>query len=148
MRTVKLLLAIFFFVSICMQAQEIKVQRYLGKNLKEVSVEYGKPAYQDAADSSMICTFYKLPNRNYTFVSDINGVYQVNADIKYSSKEATMTAVNGFLKECFETGYAIDTLSTEQYKLHYSGFDLDIKAVPLDEKQQYQIIIGATKRDE
>ncbi len=147
MKSIKIILTFFFCGVLTLDAQEIFIQKFIGKNISEAVKNYGKPTYQDKTDSEMIMTFYKTPDKDYTFVSGSEGVYQANATIRYSGKQSATSALNKFLQECQSTGFVIDTLGTENYELRQPKVDVKISSSPGLEKR-YNILIEATKREE
>lgn len=114
------------FLSNLLDAQEIAVHNFIGKNLKEVVSNYGKPVYQDKSNPAMICTFYKFSNGDFVFVSDQSGVYQANADAKYNTKESAVSALTSFIGDCLKNGYLVDTLDAQNYKIHKKGCKLEV----------------------
>lgn len=139
---------LIILLSITTQAQEIKVHNFIGKAITEVSAFYGKPVHQDNSNPDMVCTFYRLPNRNYTFVSDVKGVYQANATITYNTKDESKKAIDVFLKDCLSNDYTVDTISTEKYKLRRQGNKMELNLSPIANSENFQIIIEAKKSDD
>lgn len=148
MKSLKILLAVFLSVTFTINAQDIVLQKFMGKNISEAIANYGKPAFQDKNDPEMVMTFYKMPNKDYTFVSGPGGIYQVNATIKYDNKETAFKALDTFLKECLTTGYVVDTLAVENYSLSETKVDITVSGGAANEANKYQLIIEAKKREE
>ena len=147
MKSFRILSAIFLLSIISLNAQDIVIQKFIGKNIKEAITNYGKPSHQDKTDPDMVMTFFKTPNRDYTFVSDSGGIYQANAALRYDNKDLALTALNTFLKDCLATGYVVDTLAAEKFELRYPKIDMKVSTTSA-EKNKYQIIIEAVKREE
>lgn len=130
-----------------LQAQDIKVQNFIGKPINDVIANYGNPVHQDTSIPEMVSTFFKMPNRNYIFVSDSSGVYQAQASLNYNTKEEAADALTKFIKDCQTNTFTSDTLSSEHIKLHKRGEKIDVNLFQMGNGKA-QIKIEAAKTED
>lgn len=130
-----------------MNAQDIKVHNFIGKQLNDVIANYGKPVHQDNSIPEMVSTFFKLPDRNYIFISDSRGVYQAQASLNYNTKDEAAEALTKFIKDCQSNTFISDTLSSEHIKLHKKGEKIDVTIFQMSSGKS-QIKIEAAKTED
>lgn len=129
-----------------LNAQEIKVHNFVGKQIKEAIAYYGKPVHQDNSIPEMISTFFQLPNKSYIFISNGDSVYQAQAIITYPSKDEIRNAVTSFMNELVQIEFVSDTISTEKYVLNKPGCSIENEITALS-SGKYQLKIVARKTE-
>lgn len=130
-----------------LQAQDIKVHNFISKPISDVIANYGKPVHQDKSIPEMVSTFFKMPDRNYIFVSDSSGVYQAQASLNFNTKEEAADALTKFIKDCQTNTFTSDTLNAEHFKLHKKGEKIDVNLFQMSSGKA-QIKIDAAKTED
>ncbi|MEJ2105196.1 MAG: hypothetical protein P8X47_11555 [Ignavibacteriaceae bacterium] len=125
---------IFFvsFLLICLipvllSAQDISVHKFIGKTKADVIRKYGNPVHQDNSNPAMICMFYQTKTNRMIFVSDKNGVYQSEATANYDTESKARNAVDNFINSSVEDGFAVDTVTINDFELSKTGVKADLQ---------------------
>jgi hypothetical protein len=124
-----------FFVSfllICLtpvllSAQDISVHKFIGKTRNDVIKKYGNPVHQDNSDPNMMCMFYQTKTNRMIFVSDKDGVYQSEATVNYDTEARARNAVDDFISGSIADGFAVDTVSINDFELSKTGVKADLQ---------------------
>jgi hypothetical protein len=125
---------IFFvsFLLICLtpvllSAQDISVHKFIGKTRNDVIKKYGNPVHQDNSDPNMMCMFYQTKTNRMIFVSDKDGVYQSEATVNYDTEARARNAVDDFISGSIADGFAVDTVSINDFELSKTGVKADLQ---------------------
>ena len=125
---------IFFvsFLLICLipvllYAQDISVHKFIGKTKADVIKKYGNPVHQDNSDPNMMCMFYQTKTNRMIFVSDKDGVYQSEATVNYDTEARARNAVDDFISGSIADGFAVDTVSINDFELSKTGVKADLQ---------------------
>jgi hypothetical protein len=125
---------IFFvsFLLICLipvllSAQDISVHKFIGKTKADVIRKYGNPVHQDNSNPAMICMFYQTKTNRMIFVSNKNGVYQSEATANYDTESKARNAVDNFISSSVEDGFAVDTVTINDFELSKTGVKADLQ---------------------
>lgn len=140
-----------FFVSfflICLfpvllVAQDISVHEFIGKSKSAVIKQYGNPAHQDNSNPAMMCMFYQTKTVRMIFVSNNDGVYQSEATVNYSSESKARTAVDELIKNSVTEGYAVDTVSVNDFQLYKTGVKADVQMSENKITNDYDVSVKA-----
>ncbi|MCW8810907.1 MAG: hypothetical protein OQK64_08120 [Ignavibacteriaceae bacterium] len=121
-----------FFLLICLipvllSAQDISVHKFIGKTRNDVIKKYGNPVHQDNSDPNMMCRFYQTKTNRMIFVSDKNGVYQSEATVNYNTEAKARSAVDEFIGSSVADGFAVDTVSINDFELSKTGVKADLQ---------------------
>jgi hypothetical protein len=121
---------IFFLISLVpglLTAQDISVHKFIGKPKSDVIKKYGNPAHQDNSNPDMMCMFYQTKTNRMIFVSDKNGVYQSESTANFNSETSARKAVDELIKNSVADGFAVDTVSANDFQLHKTGVKTDLQ---------------------
>src|SRR4030066_811589 len=108
-------------------AQDISVHKFIGKSKAEVIKKYGNPAHQDNSNPDMMCMFYQTKTNRMIFVSNKDGVYQSECTANFSSEAGARKAVDELIKNSVADGFAVDTVSTNDFQLHKNGVKTELQ---------------------
>jgi len=120
----------FFLISLVpglLTAQDISVHKFIGKPKSDVIKKYGNPAHQDNSNPDMMCMFYQTKTNRMIFVSDKNGVYQSESTANFNSETSARKAVDELIKNSVADGFAVDTVSANDFQLHKTGVKTDLQ---------------------
>lgn len=120
----------FFLISLVpglLTAQDISVHKFIGKPKSDVIKKYGSPAHQDNSNPDMMCMFYQTKTNRMIFVSDKNGVYQSESTANFNSETSARKAVDELIKNSVADGFAVDTVSANDFQLHKTGVKTDLQ---------------------
>lgn len=145
-----------FFVSfllICLfpvllSAQDISVHKFIGKTKSDVIKKYGNPVHQDNSNPDMLCMFYQTKTNRMIFVSDKNGIYQSEATVNYVSETKARSAVDDFIAGSVADGFAIDTVSTNDFQLHKPGVKADLQISENRITKNYDVSVKAHRSED
>lgn len=130
MKTFKIFFVAFFLISLVpglLTAQDISVHKFIGKPKSDVIKKYGNPAHQDNSNPDMMCMFYQTKTNRMIFVSDKNGVYQSESTANFNSETSARKAVDELIKNSVADGFAVDTVSANDFQLHKTGVKTDLQ---------------------
>ncbi|MCU0333364.1 MAG: hypothetical protein MUC75_08450 [Ignavibacteriaceae bacterium] len=109
-----------------LNAQDISVHKFIGKSKADVIKKYGNPVHQDNSSPDMMCMFYQSKTNRMIFVSDKDGVYQSESTTNYSSELNARNAVDELIKISMADGYAVDSVSVNDFQIHKAGVKADV----------------------
>jgi hypothetical protein len=146
----------YFFVSfflmclipVLLSAQDISVHKFIGKTKADVIKKYGNPAHQDNSNPDMMCMFYQTKTNRMIFVSNRDGVYQSEATINYSSEENARTAVDELIKKSVADGFAVDSVSVNDFQIHKSGVKADVQMTENKITKNFDVSVKAHKSED
>jgi hypothetical protein len=130
MKTIKMFFVSFFLVClfpVLLIAQDISVHKLIGKTKSDVIKKYGNPVHQDNSNPDMLCMFYQTKTNRMIFVSDKNGIYQSEATVNYKNESKARRAVDEFITGSVADGFAVDTVSTNDFQLYKPGVKADLQ---------------------
>jgi len=130
MKTRKVFFVSFFLMLLVpsfLIAQDISVHKFIGKSKSDVIKKYGNPAHQDNSNPNMMCMFYQTKINRMIFVSDKTGVYQSEATANYSTEVKARSVINEFITVSVADGFAVDTVSANDFQLHKTGVKTDLQ---------------------
>jgi len=146
MKTIKMFFVSFFLICmfpVLLVAQDISVHEFIGKSKSAVIKQYGNPAHQDNSNPAMMCMFYQTKTVRMIFVSNNDGVYQSEATVNYTSEAKARTAVDDLIKNSVTEGYAIDTVSVNDFQLHKTGVKADVQISENKITDNYDVSVKA-----
>lgn len=126
-------------------AQDIAVCKLIGKSNSEVIKKYGKPIHQDLSNPDMQCLFYQTNDYRLVFVSNKEGVYQAEGELKYSSKGNAGKAISDFLSDCFSDSLRIDTVNANEYNVTGKNFKMNISLFENKLSNKYEVRVKANR---
>ena len=146
----------YFFVSfflmclfpILLSAQDISVHKFIGKTKAEVIKKYGNPVHQDNSNPDMICMFYQTKTIRMIFVSNKDGIYQSEATTNYSSEANARTAVDELIKNSVADGFAVDSVSVNDFQIHKSGVKADVQMTENKITKNFDVSVKAHKSED
>ena len=149
MKTYKLLAAaiFLFFFSLSLSAQDINVHNFIGKKQSDVIKKFGKPAHQDNSNPAMLCMFYQYGSNSMIFVSNADGVYQAEANISYNTEKAARSDLSSMISNSISKGFAVDTVSTMDFKLHKPGVNVQLQMAENKISKKYDVRVKANKSE-
>ena len=130
MKTKKIFFGSFLLIClipVLLVAQDISVHKFIGKTKADVIKKYGNPVHQDNSDPNMMCMFYQTKTNRMIFVSDKTVVYQSEASVNYSSETKARNAVDNFITGSIADGFAVDTISINDFQLSKTGIKADLQ---------------------
>lgn len=146
----------FFFVSfflmclfpVLLFAQDISVHKFIGKTKADVIKKYGNPAHQDNSNPDMMCMFYQTKTNRMIFVSNKDGVYQSEATNNYSLEANARTAVDDLIKNSVADGFAVDTVSVNDFQIHKTGVKADVQMTGNKITKNFDVSVKAHKTED
>lgn len=151
MKTRKVFFISFFLIclfAVLLSAQDISVHKFIGKTKADVIKKYGNPVHQDNSNPDMICMFYQTKTYRMIFVSDKDGVYQSEATTNYSSEAKARTAIDDLIKNSVADGFAIDTVSVNDFQLHKTGVKADLQISENKITKKFDVSVKAHKSED
>ena len=146
---------IFFvsFLLICLtpvllSAQDISVHKFIGKTRNDVIKKYGNPVHQDNSDPNMMCMFYQTKTNRMIFVSDKNGVYQSEATANYNTESKARNAVDNFISSSVEDGFAVDTVTINDFELSKTGVKADLQMSENKITKNFEVSVKARRSED
>ncbi len=143
-------LIIFFFLCGFNQTalpQDIPYCEMVGKSIGEVLKTYGKPRHHDKSNPAMECVFYQDKTKRVVFIGDKSGVYQVQADLLYSSGKEAQSLISKYLSSCTDQRFRIDTLHTGDYSIQKPGVKISLTLFENRYSNQFEIKIKADRSE-
>lgn len=148
MKTTNMLFVLFFLIFIIpefLTAQDISVHYFIGKPKSDVIKKYGNPVHQDNSNQEMMCMFYQTKTNRMIFVSDKTGVYQSEATANYTSETKARSVVDDFIAGSVANGFAVDTVSADDFQLHKSGIKADLQINKNKITKDFEIKVKASR---
>ena len=131
-----------------LSAQDISVHKFIGKTKADVIKKYGNPVHQDNSNPDMICMFYQTKTIRMIFVSNKDGIYQSEATTNYSSEAKARTAVDDLIKNSVADGFAVDTVSANDFQLHKTGVKTDLQISENKITKNFDVSVKAHKSED
>jgi len=146
----------FFFISfflmclvpILLSAQDISVHKFIGMKKSDVIKKYGNPVHQDNSNPDMMCMFYQTNTNRMIFVSDKGGVYQSESTTNYSAETDAKTAVDDLIKNSLTDGFAVDTISVNDFQIHKTGVKADVQMTENKITKNFDVSVKAHKSED
>lgn len=135
-------------ISILLKAQDIGVHKFIGNTKKEVIKAYGNPVHQDNSNPAMVCMFYQTKTKRMIFVSDQDGVYQSEATATYDTEEKARGEVDTFISTSVADGFAVDTVSINDFQLHKTGVKADLQIAENKIKKKFDVRVKAHRSED
>lgn len=151
MKTIKMFFVLFFLVClfpVLLIAQDISVHELIGKTKSDVIKQYGNPVHQDNSDPDMMCMFYQTKTVRMIFVSNKEGIYQSEATVNYSSEANARAAIDDLIKGSVAEGFAIDTVSTNDFQLSKSGVKATLQISENKISNNFDVSVKANKSED
>ncbi len=127
--------------------QNMEVHNLIGKSRNEVIKKYGAPVHKDESNPDMICMFYKNKTSSMIFVSDQSGVYQAEATKSYDTQAEARSIVDSFISNSLTNGFAIDTVSTSDFRLQKKGVKVDLQISENKLAKTFDVKVKANKTE-
>jgi hypothetical protein len=131
-----------------LSAQDISVHKFIGKTKAEVIKKYGNPVHQDNSNPDMICMFYQTKTIRMIFVSNKDGIYQSEATTNYSSEAKAKTVVDDLIKNSVADGFAVDSVSVNDFQIHKSGVKADVQMTENKITKNFDVSVKAHKSED
>ena len=128
-------------------AQDLGIYKFIDKPMSQVIQHYGKPAHQDNSNPAMVCAFYQTKTYRYVFVSNQNGVFQVEGNISFSSNSSAASAISKLISELQTEGFESDTVGTGDYNLSGPNVKMDLTLFENSYSKKYEVRIKANKSE-
>ncbi|MFA3784065.1 hypothetical protein ABRY23_13475 [Melioribacteraceae bacterium 4301-Me] len=146
-RFISSLLFVTMFLSLnnTLFAQDVAVCKLIGKSNSDVIKKYGKPIHQDLSNPEMQCLFYQTKDYRLVFVSNKDGVYQAEGELKYNSKENANAVIHSFLTECISDSLLVDTVNTSEYNVKGKNFKMNISLYENNFSKKYEVRVKANR---
>ncbi len=151
MKTIKCFFVSFFLmclIPVLLSAQDISVHKFIGKTKADVIKKYGNPVHQDNSNPDMLCMFYQTKTNRMIFVSDKDGVYQSESTVNYSSEAKARAAVDELIQNSFTDGFAVDTISVNDFQVYKSGVKADVQMTENKITKNYDVSVKAHKSED
>lgn len=129
-------------------AQDLYVYKLIGKSQNDVTKKYGKPVHKDISDPTMICMFYKSPGGTMIFVSDKEGVYQVESTVSYSTEEKARLEFDKVIQSSLNDRWQIDTVTVNDFYIHGTGVKIDLQLCENKLSKKFDVRVKANKSEE
>ena len=146
-----MLFVLFFLIFIIpdfLIAQDIRVHYFIGKSKSDVIKKYGNPVHQDNSNKEMMCMFYQTKTNRMIFVSDKTGVYQSEATANYNSETKARNVVDDFIAESVADGFAVDTISANDFQLHKSSIKADLQISKNKITKNFDVKVKASRSED
>ena len=135
-------------IPILLSAQDISVHKFIGKTRHDVIKKYGNPVHQDNSNPAMICMFYQTKTNRMIFVSDKNGVYQSEATANYNTESKARNAVDNFISSSVEDGFAVDTVTINDFELSKTGVKADLQMSENKITKNFEVSVKARRSED
>lgn len=145
-----LLPAIILFVCISPQnnfSQKTSLCDLIGKKVNAVISQYGKPNHHDKSNPSMECVFYQSKTSRMAFIADREGIYQIQVDYYYNSKNDAEKAMNGFMADCYAKSMTIDTLKINDFRISTHGVKMNLTLFENSYTKKHEIKFKAERSE-
>lgn len=151
MKTFKMFFVTFFLICLIpslLTAQDISVHKFIGKPKSDVIKKYGNPAHQDNSNPDMMCMFYQTKTNRMIFVSNKDGVYQSESTANFSTEAGARKAVDDLIKNSVADGFAVDTVSANDFQLHKTGVKADVQMTENKISKNFDVSVKARKSED
>jgi hypothetical protein len=151
MKTIKMFFVSFFLVClfpVLMIAQDISVHEFIGKSKSDVIKQYGNPVHQDNSNPDMMCMFYQTKTVRMIFVSNKEGIYQSETTVNYSSETNARSAVDDLIKSSVAEGFAVDTVSTNDFQLSKTGVKATLQLSENKISKSFEVSVKANRSED
>lgn len=151
MKTRKVFFIPFFLmclIPILLSAQDISVHKFIGKTKADVIKKYGNPVHQDNSNPDMMCIFYQTKTNRMIFVSDKDGVYQSESTSNFDSEINARNAVDDLIKNSITDGFAVDSVSTNDFQIHKIGVKADVQMTENKITKNFDVSVKAHKSED
>lgn len=151
MKTIKMFFVLFFLVylfPVLLIAQDISVHEFIGKTKSDVIKQYGNPVHQDNSNPDMMCMFYQTKTNRMIFVSDKEGIYQSESTTNFSSEIGAKTAVDELIKNSLTDGFAVDSVSINDFQIHRTGVKVDVQITENKITKNFDVSVKAHKSED
>ena len=135
-------------IPVLLSAQDISVHKFIGKTKADVIKKYGNPVHQDNSNPDMLCMFYQNKTNRMIFVSDKNSVYQSESTANFSSEDGARKAVDELIKNSVADGFAVDTVSANDFQLHKTGVKTDLQISENKITKNFDVSVKAHKSED
>jgi len=142
-----LLVFIVLIIPTVLQSQQSKVCDLIGKKSAAVINKYGKPLHHDKSNPLMECIFYQTQKSKMAFIADKDGVYQIQIDYFFNSKNEAEAELDGFLSECGSNKMVVDTINAGDYKIVGTGVKMDLTLFENSFSKKYEIKFKASRSE-
>ena len=142
-----IIIVILFLLPSIGFTQNMEVHNLIGKSRNEVVKKYGAPVHKDESNPDMICMFYKNKTSSMIFVSDQSGVYQAEATKSYDTQAEARSIVDSFISNSLTNGFAIDTVSTSDFRLQKKGVKVDLQLSENKLAKTFDVKVKANKTE-
>ncbi|AFN74557.1 hypothetical protein MROS_1320 [Melioribacter roseus P3M-2] len=126
-------------------SQDLSLCEFIGKSSGEVIKKFGKPKFHDKSNPAMECIFYQNNKARMAFISDKDGVFQIQVDFMYNNKAQADKALGEFLDMCATKSLEVDTLSAADYKITGKGIRMELSMFNNTYTKKYEIKFKAEK---
>ena len=151
MKTKKIFFVSFLLICIIpvlLSAQDISVHKFIGKTRNDVIKKYGNPVHQDNSDPNMMCMFYQTKTNRMIFVSDKDGVYQSETTVNYDTEARARNAVDDFISGSIADGFAVDTVSINDFELSKTGVKADLQISENKITKNFDVNVKANRSED
>ena len=151
MKTFKMFFVAFFLMCLIptlLSAQDISVHKFIGNPKSDVIKKYGNPAHQDNSNPDMMCMFYQTKTNRMIFVSDKNGIYQSESTANFSTEAGARKAVDELIKNSVAEGFAVDTVSANDFQLHKTGVKTDLQISENKITKNFEVSVKVHKSED
>jgi len=151
MKTKKIFFVSFLLIClipILLLAQDISVHKFIGKTRNDVIKKYGNPVHQDNSDPNMMCMFYQTKTNRMIFVSDKEGIYQSEATVNYDTEAKARSAVDNFISGSVANGFAVDTVSINDFELSKTGVKADLQISENKITKNFDVNVKANRSED
>jgi hypothetical protein len=135
-------------IPVLLFAQDISVHKFIGKTKADVIKKYGNPVHQDNSNPDMMCMFYQTKTNRMIFVSDKNSVYQSEATVNYDTEAKARKVVDDFITNSLADGFAVDTVSANDFQLHKTGVKADLQIVENKITKKFDVSVKARRSED
>ena len=137
---------LFLFVHPAL-SQETSVCNLIGKDVNNVIKTFGKPLHTDKSNPTMQCVYYQSSKARMAFVADKSGVYQIQQDYYYNSKDAAAKAINNFISNCYSKSMQVDTVNVSEFKIYGSGIRVNLTLFENNFSKKYEVQLKADRSE-
>jgi len=151
MKTKKIFFVSFLLIClipVLLLAQDISVHKFIGKTRNDVIKKYGNPVHQDNSDPNMMCMFYQTKTNRMIFVSDKEGIYQSEATVNYDTEAKARSAVDNFIRGSVADGFAVDTVSINDFELSKTGVKADLQISDNKITKNFDVNVKANRSED
>ena len=82
------------------------------------------------------------------FVSNKDGVYQSESTANFSTEAGARKAVDELIKNSIADGFAVDTVSANDFQLHKTGVKADVQMTENKISKNFDVSVKARKSED